>query len=56
MNAGYQRAASVATATIADLRVRRKHMPGVAPTDLRVDLVVPHATVRGHIDSSFNSA
>jgi hypothetical protein len=49
MNAVYQRAAGVATAKVADLRVRgkHKHVPGVAPTDLWLDLVVRpggHAT------------
>jgi hypothetical protein len=58
MTAVYQRADGVATAKIADLRlrVRAKHVPAVAPTGLWLDLVVTHPTVRGHIDSYFNSA
>jgi hypothetical protein len=37
MNALFKRAAGVEKAKIADLRVRTKQVPGVAPTDLWVE-------------------
>jgi hypothetical protein len=55
MNAVYPRAAGVATAKIADLRVRGQHVPGMAPTDLWLDLVVTHTTVRRHLNSNYKS-